>query len=182
MTGFRIIVGDGTPQFKKVLAALQDRIYKAIDTSMRMAQSMIQTLGEADIAGAGNFGARWTDGLHVDLEGAAPNMKLSMTHDVPYANIFEEGGTIHGNPLLWIPLSGTDAAGIRASAFGDGLVGSKQGTERGGRPLLFSVTDRQPRYFGVASVTIPPKFHLNDDVNEVMSNFRSIFDAAWSQS
>lgn len=181
MAGF-ITVKNPMPQMRKVLAGIQDRFEKALDTSMRMAQSMLLELGREDIANAGGFGARWTDGLHVDLEGATPNMRLSMTHDIPYASIFETGGTIHGSPLLWIPLSDTDAAGIRASAFSDGLVGSKMGSRRGGRPLLFSVTDREPKYFGIESVTIPPKFHLQDDVNQVMSNFRSIFDGAWSQS
>jgi hypothetical protein len=180
--GIRIIVGDVTPQLRKVMEGLRDRAVKAIDASVRMAASMIQELAEADIASSGRFGSRWTDGLHVNVLGAAPNMVISMTHDIPFANIFETGGTIHGNPLLWIPLSDTDAAYTRAGAFPDGLVGSKIGSARGGRPLLFSVTDRQPKYFGVESVTISPKFHLNDDVNAVMSNYRSIFADAWSQS
>jgi hypothetical protein len=182
MPGIRIIVGDGTPQMRKLLAGIQDRLNRAITTSMRMAQAMLQKTAEDDIASAGNFGSRWTDGLHVNLQGSAPNMKLSMTHDIPYASIFETGGVIHGSPLLWIPLSGTSAEGIRAAAFGEGLVSQRKTSQRGGRPLLFSVTDRQPKYFGVESVTIPQTFHLNDDVNSVMSNFRSIFDSAWSQS
>ena len=180
MAGFRIVVGDPGPQFKTIMAGLAARLTTTIDTAMRMAQSMISDAAKADISSAGNFGERWTDGLHVNLEGAAPNMRLSMTHDIPYAGIFETGGDVLGNPLLWIPLSGTDAAGIRAQAFG-GLFSAKY-PRKTGRPLLFSVTDRQPRYVGVDSVTIPKKFHLQDDVNDVMSNFRSIFSEAWAQS
>jgi hypothetical protein len=182
MTGigsFRIKITDPGPQFKTQMAGLADRMARAIDTVMNMLQSMISDAAKADIAEAGNFGERWTDGLHVNLEGAAPNMRLYMTHDIDYAGIFETGGEISGRPLLWIPLSGTDAVGIRASAFGDGLFSTKT---RGGRPLLFSVTDRKPRYFGIESVTIPKKFHLADDVNNVMANFRSIFATAWAQS
>jgi hypothetical protein len=109
-------------------------------------------------------------------------MRLYMTHENKHAAIFETGGEIHGNPLLWIPLSGTDAAMNRARAmdYPGGVRGGRG--KRGGRPLLFSVTDRKPKYFGVESVTIPKKFHLEDDVNNVMSNFRSVFSEAWDAS
>jgi hypothetical protein len=180
MAGFKITITNPGPQFKTRMAGLADRLGKAIDTAMNMMQSMISDAAKADIAGAGNFGQRWTDGLHVNLEGSTPNMRLYMTHDIPYASIFETGGTIEGSPLLWIPLSGTDAAGIRASAFGD-LFSAKY-PRRSGRPLLFSVTDRKPRYFGIESVTIAKRFHLADDVNNAMSNFRSVFADAWAAS
>ena len=180
MAGFRIKITNPGPQFKSQMAGLAARLTKAIAATMNMLQSMISAEAKADIAGAGNFGQRWTDGLHVNLEGAGPNMRLYMTHDIPYASIFETGGTITGNPLLWLPLSGTDAAGIRASAFG-GLF-SMRHPRKSGRPLLFSVTDRQPRYVGIPSVTIPKKFHLAEDVNNVMSNFRQVFAQAWQES
>lgn len=164
--------------FKTQMAGLADRLNRAIDAAMNMAASMMLEKGRSDIASAGKFGASWTSGLRVNVDGAAPNMKLYMTHDIPYAGIFETGGTIHGNPLLWIPLSGTDAAGVRASAFGDGLFSMKY-PRADGRPLLFSMGDKRPRYFGIESVTIPKKFRLTEDVASVMSNFRAIFDDAW---
>lgn len=167
--------------FKARMEKLAEKFARTVDTAMRMAQSMLLALGRADIASAGDFGPRWTDALQVTVDGSLSNMRLSMTLDVPGAGIFETGGTITGAPLLWIPLSGTDAAGIKASAFSDGLVSSRY-QARGGRPLLFSVTDRQPRYFGIESVTIPKKFHLSEDLNSVMSNFRSIFADVWAQS
>jgi hypothetical protein len=171
-----------TPQnvgdiWKSRMAGLQDRLYAALTAAANMAASLIQDKARADIASAGNFGARWTDGLEVTVEGAAPNMILSMTHKIPWAGIFETGGTISGD-LLWIPLSGTDAAGIRASAFPGGLFSAKY-PRQGGKPLLFSMQDKKPRYFGVESVTIPKKFQLTEDVTSVMANFRAIFDDAW---
>lgn len=167
--------------FKTKMAGLADRLDRAVTAAMNMAASMILEAGKADIAGAGKFGESWTKGLKVNIEGAAGNMRMYMTHDIPYAGIFETGGTIKGAPLLWIPLSGTDAAGIRASAFGGGLFSAKY-PRKSGPPLLFSMADRQPRYFGVESVTIPKKFHLTEDVTSVMSHFRAIFDEAWAAS
>jgi hypothetical protein len=180
MATFKITVSNPGPAFKTQMAGLADRINKALDASFNMLASLIKSAADADIKSAGNFGDRWTDGLHVNVEGSAPNMRLYMTHDIPYASIFETGGTISGNPMLWIPLSGTDAAGIRASAYGDLFSPRKQRST--GRPLLFSVTDKKPRYVGVDTVTIPKKFHLTEDVNTVMSNYRQIFADAWSQS
>lgn len=163
----------------KQYAALADKLNRAITAAMNMAASMILDAGRADIAGAGNFGAKWTDGLKMEIEGAAPNMRMYLTHTIPYAGIFETGGTIQGKPFLWIPLTGTDAQGVRASAFGGGLFSAKY-PRKSGRPLLFSMADKKPRYFGVDSVTIPKKFQLTEDITSVMSNFRAVFDAAWS--
>lgn len=159
------------PKFKQNLAGVADRFEAALTAAMNMARSMILEAGKADIASAGNFGGRWTEGLHVTLN----NMRLSMTHDVSYADIFETGGVIQGKPLLWIGLSGTDAAGIRPSEYG-GLFSARP-TVAGQTPLMFSITDKQPKYFGIESVTIPKIFHLNEIVQSVMANFRQIFDS-----
>lgn len=184
MAGFSFVITppDLAEKWRGSLAGLAQRLTRAVTAAMNMAASLMLEAGRQDISNAGKFGQRWTDGLHVKTEGAGGNMRMYFTHDIPYAGIFETGGTIHGNPLLWIPISGTDAEGIRASAFGDGLVSSKYPRRDGGRPLLFSLSDRQPRYFGVESVTIPPKFQLTEDVKSVMSNFRAVFDEAWRQA
>ncbi len=100
-------------------------------------------------------------------------MRLYLCLDQPAA-VYETGGEIHGNPLLWIPISGTDAAGIKASEFGD-LVSSKYPRLNGGRPLLFSVADREPKYFGIESVTVGKRLHLEDDITAAMNNFKQYF-------
>lgn len=163
-------------------AGLAERLNRTITAAMNMAASMILEAGRADIAAAGNFGESWTQGLKMEIEGSAPNMRMYLTHDKPGAAIFETGGTIRGGPLLWVPLSGTDAAGVRASAFGGGGLFSAKYPRLSGRPLLFSVADKKPRYFGIESVTIPKKFHLTENITSVMSNFRSIFDEAWQRT
>lgn len=165
--------------WKGSMAALGQRLNRALNAAVNMAAAMMHLRGQDDIEGAGNFGTSWVNGLKVNVEGAAPgNMKISMTHEIPWAGIFETGGSVHGSPMLWIPLSGTDAAGIRASAFPGGLFSAKY-PRHGGPPLLFSMQDKKPRYFGVEEVTIPRKFHLTEDVVSVMSNFRAVFDEAW---
>lgn len=165
-------------ELKGQFEGLGDRLLRALSAAMNMASSMILETCKQDIRSAGNFGAKWTDGLTMQIEdGSLANMRMYLTHTIPWAGIFETGGTIHGKPLLWIPISGTDAAGIKASAFG-GLF-SAQYPRRSGPPLLFSMADKKPRYFGIEEVTIPKKFQLTADITSVMSNFRSIFDDAW---
>ena len=176
----KIIVNNPANQWRSNIAALTERFNRAISAAANMARSMLEDAARNTIAGAGNFGGRWTDGLHVNIEEGLGNARLWMTHDIPYAGIFETGGVIVGSPLLWIPLSGTDAAGVRASAFSGGLFSAKY-PRLSGRPLLFSLSDKKPRYFGIESVTIPKLFHLNDDVISVMANFRSLFEDAWAQ-
>lgn len=150
---------------------------RALEKAANMVADLWLQAAQADIAGSGNFGSSWTGGLHVTVEGGAiGNYRIAMTHDIPFAGIFETGGVIEGKPLLWIPLSGTDAAGIKASAFGN-LFSAKY-PRKSGPPLLFSSDDKQPRYFGISSVTIPKKWDLKGDAETVMGNFRAIFSEA----
>ena len=183
MTDFKIVIKPGnlSQAFKDKFAGLQQRLFRAIDTAMNMARGMLEQTARADIGSAGNFGQRWTDGLKVTVEGSTPNMKLSMTHDIPYASIFETGGTIHGNPFLWLPISGTDAENTRPANYSGGIFSARY-PRTSGPPLLFAISDKLPRYFGVPSVTIPRKFRLREDVQNVLDNMRSVFDTAWKQS
>lgn len=163
-------------KFKQNLAGLGDRIEAAMTSAANMAASMIEDAAKADIAEAGNFGGRWVDGLHVAIEGTAKNMIISMTHDIPYAGVFEEGGTNVGRPLMWIGISGTDAEGVSPSNYGDKLFSAKSAA---GTPLLFSVADKRPKFFGTPSITISPKWHLREIQLRVMENFRTLFDASF---
>jgi hypothetical protein len=169
------------PKLRKNLAGLHDRFQAAFSAAMNMAASMIKQRGDADIQSAGKFGQRWTAGLHVSVEGnGLRNMRISMYHDIDYAGIFQTGGVIRGNPLLWIPLSFSDAKGTQASEYGGGLFTVNR--KSGGPPLLFSMADKLPKYFGIESVTIPKKFHLGEIQTSVMASFRQIFDAAFKAS
>lgn len=110
-----------------------------------------------DIRGAGKFGSRWTNGFSVQVSEGGGNIRLDISHAVPYFNVFTKQTTIQGKPLLWIPLSfATDAQGIRARDYGPLFRVDRAG---GKAPLLLSWTKPAiPKYFGRSSVTIPQKF------------------------
>lgn len=158
-----------TTGFKDGLEAVGAQYEAAFATTMNMIASMIKDQTIADIQGAGNFGADFVSGLTVDVDGNT----ITTTLDAPGAAIFETGGTIHGDPLLWIGITGTDAEGVRASNYGDKLFSVNR--KAGGPPLLFSVADKQPKYFGIESVNIPQKFHMGDIQKRVMENFQDVF-------
>jgi len=178
---FRIRLDKVAPQKIRVgLAGLQERFEKAMTAAANMAASMIQEKARADIAGSGNFGGDWVTGLQVKVEGEGlKNMRISMTHEKAEARIFEQGGEIEGHPLLWIPISGTDAEGTNVRNYGDGLFSA---VSRAGTPLLFSISDKTPKYYGIESVTIPKKWHLSEIQKSVMANFRQLFDTAWKNT
>lgn len=170
-------VSGSAEKSREQLLAQQD---KAISAAANMAASMMQAGMSKSIVSGGKFGARWTDGLHVTVEHGVRRAVISTTHDIPYAGIFEEGGTIEGKPLLWIGLSGTDAEGVRPSEYNGGLFSIRRGISS--TPLMFSISDKKPKYFGIESVTIPQKWHLRDAQASVMANFRSYYDAAFNNS
>lgn len=169
------VVGDPGKQFTRKLAGIADRVKDALLSSANILASMIEERARKDIAQSGNFGSRWTDGLHVGVDAdTSANIRLSMYHDIPFADIFETGGQIQGHPFMWIPISGTDAEGVRASEYGGGLASSNY-NRVSGPPLLFSIQDGGPRYFGVTSVHISKKWHLEQDARTAAADFPNIF-------
>ncbi len=127
----------------------------------------IQERGRADIKAApGNWGSRWTEGLQTQVSEGGGSIRIATTHNIPYFQVFERGATIHGKPLLWIPFSfAADAKGIYARNFPEPLF--RVDRKSGGAPLLLSATDKQPKYFGKESVTIPKKFHIVEIIRDV---------------
>jgi hypothetical protein len=155
--------GSISQRVSKNIDATIEQVTTAVTAAMNMCRSMIEEQARAMISGSGKFGGRWTDGLHVTLD----NMRISMSHDISYADIFETGGTIVGSPLLWLPIGGGPAEGEK-------LVSAKGA----GKPLMLSINDKSPKLFGTASVTIPKKWDLNGVVQNVMQNFADYFSDA----
>jgi hypothetical protein len=149
-------------------------VREAVAATAKIAAETIETEGRADIAGAGNFGARWTDGFQAKVTQGGGNTVVNVTMAVPYWRVFEFGATIEGKPLLWIPLSfAGDAIGVRARDYPGQLF---RVDRHSGAPLLMAPGNpAQPKYFGKESVTIPQKFHLRDIIKGVGRSLRDIY-------
>lgn len=159
-------------KLKEDFDGLAEQFKDAFEAAKNIAASMIQTESEVDIRNAGNFGDDYVEGLEVEVT----DDEIITTLDAPGASIFEEGGEIDGNPLLWLPFSGSDAEGTEARDYAGKLFSVTP--RSGGHPMLFSAEDKEPKYFGIDSVTIPKKFHLGEIQLSVMESFDSIFQNA----
>lgn len=162
--------------------ALQQSMAKAAKTihagmveAADAASQAILIRGRADIKGAGRFGARWTEGLTTDIEDQPPKkVTITIKQAVPYWTVFQEGAVIYGKPLLWIPLSfAVEAQGVRARDFPGRLF--RVDRKSGEAPLLLSVDDGQPKYFGKESVTIPKKFQLVEICHDVAGQLGRLY-------
>jgi len=156
-------------------------VKQAADETAAEAAEAIKEKGDADISGAGRFGSRWTDSFKAEVSTDRERVLISVYSTIPYFSIFEFGGTIKGNPLLWIPLSpeyGGDAMGINARDYGAlfKVPNKRTPNARAGKaPLLLSYSDRQPKYFGKEQVTIPRKFSIREICREEANKVPGIF-------
>lgn len=165
------------PQFKAGVQRFKERSTASIQKAARLAAADIEQLGRANIRAGGNFGsARWQEGFQAKVSfQSQTNISIRVTHSVRYWKVFEEGRVIHGKPLLWIPLSFSEAGhlGVRARDFPGKLF---RVDRKGKAPLLMS--DNGPEYFGKESVRIPRKWHLRDIVKRVARNMRKYYKEA----
>jgi hypothetical protein len=104
---------EGPPKgaYARDVLSWQQPIAKAATKTFREAAKTIEREGRVNISAAG-LGKRFAAGFRVFTSprrqfGLNPSLKGS--HRLGYANIFERGGTIKGNPLIWIPLSSAPA-------------------------------------------------------------------------
>lgn len=184
--------------FTSAFEKLRERMATAFQIAAAELQFNIKSEGNANIRGAGNFSSRWTDAFTVRCE---PNISQTSTkytidiffnESIPYAHIHEFGGEIKpknslgslfGPPLLWIPLSfanvpksGGGSGKMTAQEYGASVSPLFRVNRQGKSPLLLSVKDRKPVYFGIKSVTIPQRFHIRDicakNANDFGESFR----------
>ena len=152
------------------------RVLAALRQTADEAATQIEDEGRANIAGAGRFGARWIFGFKASVSegGGFLRIGLSMPDEAPMKHwrVFQHGATIHGKPLLWIPLSfATDAQGVLARNY----PGKLFRVERFGKAPLLMASGGEPKYFGKEQVTIPKKFRLLEIAAEVSRRMRDIY-------
>ena len=160
----------------------------------------------ADVAGAGKFGSRWTEGFKTSITEGGGNIRVAVTHRVPYFSVFQYGKVIKGNPLLWLPFSfAKDAQGVWPRDFSKPLFRVDRKSD--GLPILFAFTPSgrknrgwpstasmlglrqsqprpqerrpggaEPKYFGKRQVTIPQKFKTDAIALEAADSFRDFFE------
>lgn len=95
-----------TGQFQQAMDAAQNTIATAATGAIKDVANYAKLAGRANIANAG-FSTRWQNAFRANIypsKGVSLNPAAFIFHRIPYAGIFENGGTIAGSPLLWLPL------------------------------------------------------------------------------
>lgn len=104
------------------------------------------------------------------LPGQEP--KAVIFHRMKIASVFEQGGTIEGKPLLWLPTRRGDPSPRQS---GKKLVSA---TVRG-QPMLFDAFDRdrhrKPLYVGVRRVRIRKAFRLREALRKHIGRISETF-------
>ncbi len=103
-----------TEQFKKAFLLGSNLIVEASNAAVKRAADAGVIAGRANIGGAG-FSRRWQNSLRSKMITPPNSLKpVAYIHTtINFADIFEYGGDIHGNPLLWIPLPSVPGRGRR---------------------------------------------------------------------
>jgi hypothetical protein len=159
------------------------------DKALKRKQEMLTVIREAahdaadlvkrevdkDFQSAGNFG-KWSDGFKVQVTEGGGHIRIAATMGDPapaWWVVHQEGRTIQGKPLMWIPLSFADVPkGMWARDYPGGLF--RVDRKAGGAPLLLSIADKQPKYSGHESVTIPKRLHIYEIAEAVAKNFKAL--------
>ena len=167
---------------QKKLKQNMDKAGRMVRTAMRQAATdasmEIMFRGAEDIAEAGNFGDRWQEALTTETTETQRTIRIETFMrggpPVSYWKVFEMGAHITPkNPsgFLWLPFRGAPGVDVWPRAYPGELfrARSKKGT-----PLLGDKADKQNpwRYFGLAEVTIPQKFHLRKIIADVAKELR----------
>lgn len=109
MASLKLIFDAVSGQWDTAVAAIQAPIAKAATAAIHDAGAEGQTEGRAAIGHAG-FSQKWQNALRVNFYPAGGKNSMDpaayLYHKIPYAGVFENGATIAGSPLLWLPLSG----------------------------------------------------------------------------
>jgi len=166
------------PAWLKSIRDKQRPVATAAVAALREAAADAVQEGRQNIAGSGQFGPKWREGLQYRTFDAERDGQPSLQaravvfHKFGIAGIFEHGGTIEGKPLLWLP---TTRGGPPASRSGKKLVSA---TVRG-QPVLFDAGDRdrhrKPLYVGVPSVRIPKKWRITEIVKQHAKQIGMLF-------
>lgn len=182
MTELRIYFqGDRAgPKLQRATERAGEKVRAAARETAQQAATQIVEEGREDISSApGNWGSRWLEGLQAKVTEGGGNIRISVTHKIPYFGVFQDGAVINGRPMLWIPLSFADAAtaawpgrGVRARDYPGRLF---RVDRKVGAPLLLDSYSKKPQYFGKESVTIPKKFHVREIAIEIARHMKEMF-------
>lgn len=201
MTGsLKVFVEAAAGQFDKAMAgATRDLSIGAMKTA-NIAADMAKSQGRANIAAAG-FSRKWQNTLTTIVypqKGVSPQPTVLLYHKIAYSDIFEEGGSIAGHPLLWLPLKDAPERIGRqriTPALYARHVGKLFTIRQDGKPPLLAAKIRTgqkgkrggiqlrtvPMFVGIDSVTLRDRFGIREVAAKVADQMPEIFAGVFNE-
>ncbi|AEH88199.1 DUF6441 family protein [Mesorhizobium opportunistum] len=197
MSGLLIFLEAASGQFDKAMEDATSDVKKASMGAAHKAADIMKRDGRADIAAAG-FGPKWQNALRVvvypkNAESIQPTIQTY--HKIGYSEIFEEGGSIFGKPLLWLPIEKNlpTRQGLHrvTPSFYVKNIGPLFPIYRAGKAPLLAArvkTGRRnkqgvaemetvPMFVGIDEVTLKDRFHIREIADQVADQLPGIFAA-----
>ncbi|RWO35916.1 MAG: hypothetical protein EOS11_33290 [Mesorhizobium sp.] len=144
----RLKVSDPSDAWTKAMRDKYKPVARAATKAMTQVADNIKAQGRADIMGAG-FSRRWANAFRANVypKGRdSASAAVLIYHKIPYADIFELGGTIEGSPFLWLPLPdaprGRGGRRISASEYRKEIGHPLYSIKRPGKPPLLGANIR----------------------------------------
>lgn len=189
--------------FRRMFEADYQQMAKAATAAVTRATGEAKTAGRASIQEAG-FSAKWQNALQAKVYpegGVSLNAAGLVYHKISYAGIFQEGGTIAGRPLLWLPIEANLPGGEKwtPARFVQSIGPLRSVRNARGRPLLVGqvgigstgavlprqrgrsmVRSRQawlPVFVGIDVVEIAKRFHVTEAVEAANARLPAYYEA-----
>jgi len=190
----RVTFGYINGSFAKAFADDYTRMATAATAAITQVAGEAKAAGRASIAAAG-FSTKWQNALQAEIfpdTGVSLNAAAVIFHKIPYSGILEDGGTIHGQPLLWLPIEANLPARSGLRRWTPALYVQQIGplvfvNVAGRRPLLVprTVSRRRggrggvakPVFVGVDAVTIAKKFDITRIVAQAAGRLPDVYAA-----
>lgn len=203
MTGssLRIFADAAAGQFDKAMA---DATHDLGVASMKSAYIMadVATAAAKANARANGFSGRWANTLTSKVYPDAPGMvsiqpSVLVYDRILYSNIFEDGGSITGHPMLWLPLKDAPAhigrQRVTPALFVE-RVGPLFTIKRDGKPPLLAArsggNQRGPRgglkvrmvpmFVGIDAVTLRDRLQIREAVEKAAEQWPEIFASVFN--
>lgn len=176
-------------ELAKAFVDKKNPIANAATEAMSDAANIAKAAGRASIAAAG-FSSKWQNALRADVypKGGIVSMSPAalIHHRIAYSGEFERGGTIRGQPFLWLPIEANlpRRSGGRKWTPKDFVrqFGALTSVNRPGKPPLLVARVRQgsrrvalPVFVGVPLVEIGKKFDVTGAVQKAADQLPALY-------
>jgi len=197
------------PEYRKVMDGETKKIARAATLAVTEAAALIKAEGRSSVASLSGKLANSVFAKVFPGRGDSLTPAAMVGMKVKYASVFEEGATVSGKPLLWIPLSSAPA-GRGGARMGPGQfvknVGVLYTIKRPGKPPLLAAVVRSPSatsapslaalkrgrnpggrgkirlvplYVGVPTVTDPKKYNLTEIIQKYADDLPKLYERNW---